>query len=300
MLFSIVIPTFNRVSLLPDALASVHAQRQRDFEIIVVDDGSSDGTREYVMSLGETIRLVTQNRRGPGAARNAGAAIARGDYLAFLDSDDVWLPWTLDVMSRVIAERAPSMIAGRFSSVRSDAEVRSMVEEPVEYRFFSDYFESSTRPISTGAGTMVIARDAFMRVGGFTSQIVNGEDHDLVLRLGTAPGFVEVTQPVTIAWRRHAHSETGDLEKSINGAAFLIDQERSGAYPGHAARALERRRIITRHVRPITMLCLRRGRHATAGELYRSTFSWNAGAGRWAYLAAFPVMRAWSALRRAA
>lgn len=297
MLFSVVIPTFNRLSFLPSTLASVRSQRFVDYEVIVVDDGSSDGTQQYLRSLGDRVRIVEQSRRGPGAARNAGAAIARGDYLAFLDSDDLWFPWTLELLARVIAEKKPALIAGRFANFHDERELAAIAEASLEYRYFNDYLASSQEAISAGAGTVVISRDAFARAGGFVTQTFNGEDHDLALRLGTAPGFVEVLRPVTIAWRGHPASETADLTKSVTGAEYLVAQERAGAYPGGAARAAERRRIITRHVRPVTLACVREGRRPAASELYRSTFSWNAGAGRWAYLAAFPVISAWAAVR---
>jgi len=299
MLFSVIIPAFNRMPFLPSTLASVRAQRFTDFETIIVDDGSTDGTREYLRTL-DHIRLVEQPRGGPGAARNAGAVVARGDHLAFLDSDDVWLPWTLSVMAQVIAERGPAMIAGRYVDVASDAAAAGIGEQSLEYQYFDDYLRSSRHPVSTGAGTLVIARHAFANSGGFATRPANMEDHDLALRLGTAPGFVSISNPVTIAWRRHGATETADLSKSIAGANVLVSAERSGAYPGGAARADERRRIITRHVRPIAMECLRMGRRRDGHRLYRSTFGWNAGAGHWAYLAAFPVLSAWSSVRRAA
>src|SRR5882762_3330329 len=96
MMFSVIIPSYNRAILLRSAIESVLSQRNRDFEIIVVDDGSSDGTLDYLKSLGAKITTVRQPNRGPGAARNLGARDATGTYLAFLDSDDLWFPWTLE------------------------------------------------------------------------------------------------------------------------------------------------------------------------------------------------------------
>src|SRR5574337_278681 len=104
MLFSIVIPTYNRVDLLARTLDSVWRQLFTDFEVVVVDDGSSDGTQAYLRSLGDRIRVVQQANSGPGAARNAGIRTARGKYVALLDSDDLWLPWTLSIFAQVIAQ----------------------------------------------------------------------------------------------------------------------------------------------------------------------------------------------------
>src|SRR5262249_5752090 len=87
--FSVIIPTFNRGALLSSTLVSIFAQRLADFEIIVVDDGSTDGTKDYLASLGRKIRFFRQPTQGPGAARNLGARHATGSYLCFLDSDDL-------------------------------------------------------------------------------------------------------------------------------------------------------------------------------------------------------------------
>src|SRR5262249_17512754 len=103
-LFSVVIPSFNRVALLATTLKSVFAQRSTDFEIIVVDDGSTDGTMDYLQSLEHRVTVVGQQNQGPGSARNCGARHSGGAYLAFLDSDDLWFPWTLEVYRDVIHE----------------------------------------------------------------------------------------------------------------------------------------------------------------------------------------------------
>lgn len=89
---SVIIPTYNRVSYIRRAIDSVLSQTYRDFEVIVVDDGSSDSTKDVVAGYGAAVRYVFQQNQGPGAARNHGIRVAAGAYLAFLDSDDAWLP----------------------------------------------------------------------------------------------------------------------------------------------------------------------------------------------------------------
>lgn len=89
---SVVIPTFNRGWILQAAVDSVLAQTFRDFELIVVDDGSTDDTAEILMSYGPALRVVRQGNAGVSAARNAGIRSAKGALIAFLDSDDRWLP----------------------------------------------------------------------------------------------------------------------------------------------------------------------------------------------------------------
>ena len=114
MLFSVIIPTYNRLPLLQQALRSVWAHTFTDYEVVVVDDGSTDGTLAYLQSLGDRLRVLSQSNRGPGAARNLGLRSSNGEYIAFLDSDDLWFPWTLDIYAEIIRQGGePSFIAGR-------------------------------------------------------------------------------------------------------------------------------------------------------------------------------------------
>jgi glycosyltransferase involved in cell wall biosynthesis len=105
-LLSVVIPTWNRAHVVCEAVESALQQRQRAVEVIVVDDASTDNTADLVKTnFGKWIHLLKLAvRRGPGAARNAGALLACGEFVAFLDSDDVWLPGKLDAELRVFAE----------------------------------------------------------------------------------------------------------------------------------------------------------------------------------------------------
>jgi glycosyltransferase involved in cell wall biosynthesis len=103
MILSVIIPTWNRAHLVCDAINSALNQRPGEVEVIVVDDASTDNTADLVARIyGNWIRLISlSNRSGAGAARNAGVALARGELVAFLDSDDVWLPGKLDAELRV-------------------------------------------------------------------------------------------------------------------------------------------------------------------------------------------------------
>ena len=101
-LVSVVIPTYNRAHLIGETIESVLAQTYQPVEIIVVDDGSRDNTREVVERYGAAVRYIHQSNAGVSAARNAGFVAARGEFVALLDSDDLWLPWKLEAQVSVL------------------------------------------------------------------------------------------------------------------------------------------------------------------------------------------------------
>ncbi|AEI62625.1 group 2 family glycosyl transferase [Corallococcus macrosporus] len=239
--FSVVIPTYNRARLLEVALDSVFAQEERDFEVLVVDDGSTDDTLELLARYGGRVRVLGQPNAGPGAARNLGIQEARGTYVAFLDSDDVWFPWTLATYRRVLeAEGGTSLVLGTstlFSRVESLAGV---AREPLQVLRFTDYLASAGDRTPRTACVLAVRTEALRRVGGFTPLRISGEDYDLLYRLGTEPGFAWVRAPVVVGYRQHEGSTSTSLESGYRGTRYLLEQERLGRYPGGAARRRER------------------------------------------------------------
>lgn len=287
--FSVIIPTFNRLAYLKDCLASVKTQSCPPAEIIVVDDGSSDGSVEWLRVAHPDVRLIEQENAGPGAARNRGAAEARGEYLAFLDSDDVWFPWTLATFASLIEQNDyPSLLFGRFVDFVDQRELTSIAfEEPVGTAY-PDFLSSHAEGHFCGAGMMVVKRRVFQQIGGFVEDRLNAEDHDLALTLGTQSGFVQICTPVTVGHRCHAGSEMTDLGKTLRGLERLVIKENSGQYPGGPERRHARRSIIAKHVRSAVVAAAKAGRRIDAAPLYFSTFGWNLRLGRVSYLAAAP------------
>ena len=114
---------------------------------------------------------------------------------------------------------------------------------------------------------------------------------------GTAPGFVQVTSPPTFAYRDHSGNITGNPSANLAGLRRALASEAAGNYPGGKARRSERQRIITRHVRPFVLDCVRRGRIADAWELYQATFTWHTVEFRLRFLAAVPALAAVRGLR---
>jgi GT2 family glycosyltransferase len=333
--FSVIIPTYNRKALLERTLATVRAQNESDLQVIVIDDGSTDGSVQWLRTLENPPEILTQANRGPGAARNLGIAHAAGDYIAFLDSDDLWFPWTLATYRVVIdSNGSPAFVAGcpfRFTddaalagvSAASGAATLSggmaasggtapsgittpsgaaalsngaFAEPCVET--FADYYASGDQWRWFGVSSFVIRRDAIVAAGGFTDDAVNGEDADLAMKLGVAPGFVQIKSPATFGYRDHASNVTADQSKNARGVEMMLAHERDGVYPGGAARRRERWRIIGRHGRSCSVNCLRAGQTAAAWRMYRALAPWSLREGRWPYVLGFPAIGVKTALSR--
>jgi glycosyltransferase involved in cell wall biosynthesis len=286
--FSVVIPTYNRLDFLKQALASVWAQTYKDYEIIVVDDGSTDGTADYLMSLGARVKAVHQENRGPAAARNLGVKHAKGEYLAFLDSDDLWQPWTLATFYEVIRRyKQPTLISA--ATCEFEGEAPNALQESLNSEWFRDYLTTANNPSYVGSDALVIKRKIFNLANGFDEGMSVGEDLDFYFRVGMAGSFVRVLSPMTLGKRRHVGNMSTVLSSLHRAAVELLKREFESRYPGGEARKIERWRLLSRAVRPVAFSCLKAGLQNEAWHLYRQSFQMNARLGRFRFLAGFPL-----------
>ena len=123
-LVSVIIPTFNRAERCKRAVESVVNQSYANLEILVIDDGSIDNTKEVVEGIDERLRYIYQENAGVSAARNMGIKNAKGEYIAFLDSDDIWLPWKLELQINVLSnEKSVGMIWSEMSAVDDNGKI---------------------------------------------------------------------------------------------------------------------------------------------------------------------------------
>ncbi len=237
---SVIIPTYNRKALLRQALESVFAQSYRDFEVIVIDDGSTDGTEEALRPLFERIRYLSKPNGGPASARNRGIKEARGDYIAFLDSDDLWEPKFLEVTCDYLGRHDElAMVATGWRTLPEGKHRPRVAASLLHGDLFRRLIEQ--RFIRTSS---VLARRAFMeRVGGFNEGLEVAEDYDMWLRIARAYPVAFLNVP--LSWgRKHSGNLSGDrllgrlkelevLESHYDAArvpARVFNKARSHAY----------------------------------------------------------------------
>jgi glycosyltransferase involved in cell wall biosynthesis len=294
--FSIITPAYNRADLIGKTLDSVLAQDFDDWELIVVDDGSTDTTaqitQQYAARHPGRIIALGQGNAGPGAARNWAIQHASGQYVLLLDSDDLWFPWALTMYRETVEKYgSPALISGREVEFDAEGEIAGVARTPFNADYFADYFEGDrTAPRWVVPSGAVIRADALRAVGGFADRNIYAEDKDLWLKLGCSAGFVRMHSPPTVAYRRHAGSAMSNLEKVFLGMVHLLDQERHGRYPGGEKRRLDRLRIISADLRPVSVECLRQGRIGWGVLLYRRTLGWHVRLRRFRYVIAFPFL----------
>ena len=197
---SVIIPTFNRSQRLINALGSVAQQRKLPAELIVVDDGSTDGTREAVASFRASTslncRYLFQPNRGPAAARNSGIRLATRPYLAFLDSDDEWHPDKLAVQFEALTSRPEYLISHTMERWYRNGVHLNQKKHHIPLH--GDIFAQALRLCCVGMSTVMVRRQLFECYGFFDETLRCCEDYDLWLRVSAFEKFYLVNQKFTV------------------------------------------------------------------------------------------------------
>ncbi len=194
---SIIVPTYNREALLGGALDSILAQTYPYFEIIVVDDGSTDNTGAGLKKYqDDRISVVRQENKGPAAARNAGIKAARYDLLAFLDSDDRFAPQKLAVQVAAMAEE-PAYLISHTEEIWY-RRGKHLNQKKIHQKGQGDIFSQCLKLCAVGMSTVMTRRGVFDRVGFFNESLLCCEDYDLWVRTSAVLPFLLVDKPLTI------------------------------------------------------------------------------------------------------
>ncbi|MCC7271473.1 MAG: glycosyltransferase family 2 protein [Alphaproteobacteria bacterium] len=224
-MLSVVIPVRNGAAFLPRALASIRGEVTAEYEILVVDDGSTDDTAAVATALARDwpIRLIGCDKGSPSGARNAGVAAAAGDLLAFLDVDDEWMPGRMAELSRrIVADPALDVAYGKVEVIR---------EEPDD-PLWSQLFVVEGAAVFPLVGSGLYRRRAFSVVGPFDEALRFGEDTDWFLRACEAGlRMVIIDRPVL---RYYLHRSNMTRNRAAAGLAIAtvlrrsLDRRRSG------------------------------------------------------------------------
>ena len=226
-LVTTVIATYNRAEIVSRAIESVLAQTYRNIEVVVVDDGSKDNTQEVLRQYGSRVRVVCQENTGPAAARNRGIALAQGEMIAFLDSDDAWLPEKIERQTKLlhsVNQSVPCCICNatiRAANAQDHTSFQSALLDPaIEEGFWVNAAHVLTSRYVLFNQAVLIRRAALESAGGFDESLRYLEDYDLALRLSLLGPWTFIREPLLIYHKGTAGSLA---EESLQKASRLAE-----------------------------------------------------------------------------
>jgi glycosyltransferase involved in cell wall biosynthesis len=250
MRFSVIVPSFNTGDVIRQTIDSILQQQFADYEVIVVDDGSSDNTVDILKAYGNRIALIRQNHAGSTTARNVGLQLAKGEYIVNFDHDDILYPHALGLYDQVIEQykNPPLLISTqRYFSGKGECPRPSVELNKIDCSVFGSFFTKNL-PLGITNSCIIVDRARMMRVGGYQNESFCFDDRTLLFKLGVEGPFIVINGPVAVAYRVHDTNASQDLKYMMEGVLALIARERRGDFPGGKKRAFDRRALIGTNV----------------------------------------------------
>lgn len=221
---SVIIPNYNYSGYLKEAIDSVLAQTYENIEIIIVDDGSTDNSREVIESYGDKVIAVFQQNQGVAAARNNGFAHSSGEYVAFLDADDVWIPEKIAWQVEKFAQD-PSLGQVHVAINEIDADgnfIRSRAANG-EGDISIDFLLSEQEVFyGGGSGGMILSR-AFKEAGGFDEKLTTSADWDLYFRVANLYPVGQISKPL-LKYRIHGKNMHGNVPRKEREMMYIFEK----------------------------------------------------------------------------
>lgn len=251
MKFSIIIPVYNRGLLVADAIESVLKQDFYDYELIVVNDGSSDNTMQVLYKYRDSIRIIHQENQGAESAKNSGVKEATGDYLVFLDSDDVLLPGALSVYHQIIEnEDQPALLFARGKGIGSKTPINNMLSCKSSLCIYSksNDFLSKRTAVWLSTSFLIFRRSLWCKSTMFRRGAFPADDLDFLLRIGNLGPCIIVKSPMTVGYRYHDNNSIKNILSIIDKLSFLLKMEKKNEYPGGWNRKIDRLALIGGHI----------------------------------------------------
>ena len=211
MKVSVIIPTFNRFNLISRAIDSVLSQTIKPFEIIVVDDGSSDNTSTFIKNNYKSVKLIKQNNLGVSKARNVGIKNSSGDWIALLDSDDEWEKNKLEVQIKSLSEYDYYSVCHTNEIwIRNGIRVN---QKKRHQKYGGDIFDKCLDICRISPSSIMFKKNIIDEVGWFDEGLPICEDYDLWLRITANFKILFIDKPLIIKYGGHSDQ----LSKSVNG-----------------------------------------------------------------------------------
>lgn len=224
---SVVVPAYNAAWCVRKAIDSVLAQDFRDFELIVVNDGSTDDTLAVLRGYGDAIRVVDQRNGGMSNARNAGIRAARGEFLAFLDSDDWWLPGKLGRQVALLRARPDLGFCSCTARVEDmDGRLLNLWACPQWEGSFLVHLFGSGADVPGSCSAVLARRDLVLQAGAFDETLRGAEDPDLWIRLAAVSGYACLPEPGVVVLRRPG-SVSRNLEAMRDSTLRMMRKNRA-------------------------------------------------------------------------
>ena len=230
-LVSVIIPTYNRASLIEKSVKSVYSQTYSNIELIVVDDGSEDDTERILSSYIDKNGLVFhkhKENRGAPAARNTGGNLAHGEFLAFLDSDDKWDPRKLEKQVQIFNTSSPD-VALVYTGIKKINEKGDFLGNKIPVMkgyIFNDLLIDNCIGSTSVA---MIRRDAFLSVGGFDEKFPARQDLDLWLRIARDYAVDYIAEPL-VEYLVHSDRISVNLDSRLEGCKMLLEKYKEDIY----------------------------------------------------------------------
>ena len=265
---SIIITCHNQALFIKDAVNSALAQSYKACEVIAVDDASSDDSVDILKAFGDSLRLICVPKNiGANAARNLGASLAVGDYLVFLDGDDLLSPWALNTYKALISATQAPILLSRLFFFRGTQPPKTG-ETPSEITFVEyENLIQKDRMHRASASATVVNRTTFQRVGGWTEGLFHLDDLDIMMKLGVSGRCVQILSPTTACYRVHAGNTVHQVAPFISAMLALIRKEKAGEYPGGPRFRFERYAFLGGPIFFWIKKCLRARLYASANSL---------------------------------
>lgn len=252
---SAVLPTYNRAHTLERALTSVFSQTRLPDEVLVVDDGSTDATGELVSRFPKARLLRLPRNQGAAHARNEGVRCARGDFIAFLDSDDQWAPGKLAAqLNRLAARPDLGLLCTGIEVHTRDGAVRAHV--PTQAPAAWSFAELHTYPFSTS--TWMMRRAVFLDAGGFDASLPNCEDLDFLARIVSLGHAIEILPEALVTKYNQEDGLDTNLPRRAASLATLFGRHERMWRQAPAAAARTHRRLASMHARSGDIVSARR------------------------------------------